>query len=196
MKRRNNHSWIKDRVKEFYFQKAKKEGFKARSAYKLIQIDEKFNVIPTTGKILDLGCSPGAWLQVIQKKSKADIYGIDLINCDISNINFLKTDVKSDEAKTFLKNLEFDSILCDIASNTTGDKSADHYKLIQLLSFISDEIVIPSLKANGIFVCKIFDGPDLNLFIKQMKMHYKKVKQFKPASSMLESCEKYLIIFK
>lgn len=197
MKRRDKHQWAKERHNDQYFIKAKKEGYRARSAYKLIEIQEKFSIIPKNGNILDLGCAPGAWLQVIQKNLKSgEIYGIDLLDITpisgVISVNFLKADIFSKEAEEFLEGKIFDCIVCDIAPNFSGHKDIDHLKSMN----ISEEILIylpKKLKLGGNFCIKLFDGALIQEYVKNVKQSFESVKFFKPKSSHLESNEFYLV---
>ncbi|WP_342262091.1 RlmE family RNA methyltransferase [Alphaproteobacteria bacterium endosymbiont of Tiliacea citrago] len=193
MKRRDKHQWMKDRMKDPFFLKAKKEGYRARSAYKLIEIQEKFNIIPKTGNVLDLGCAPGAWIQVLQKFSKASLFGIDLLEiAPISNLNFLKGDIFSEEANNFLQNKKFNLILSDIAPNCCGNKRQDHLKIMALADRVL-EFVLNYLEESGNFCIKIFDGSDVTEYIASTRTFFKSVKFFKPKSSSKESNEFYLV---
>lgn len=193
MKRKDKHQWMLDRMNEPYFIKAKKEGYRARSAYKLIEIQEKFHIIPNFGNILDLGCAPGAWLQVLNKFTKADVYGIDLLEIiPITSVNFLQGDVFSNEAEGFIKNKKFNLILSDIAPNCSGIKEHDHLSIMNLVERVF-EFVTLYLSDAGNFCVKIFDGRDVPEFIKTVRPYFKTVKFFKPKSSSRESNEFYLI---
>lgn len=196
MKRRDKHQWMLSRINDPFFIKAKKEGYRARSAYKLIEIQEKFKIIPKSGYILDLGCAPGAWLQVLQKTSQANIFGIDLLEIQrIHNITFFQGDVFSEESCNFIKDIEFDLILSDIAPNCCGDKAHDHLQIMALAERVL-ELVIKHLKTGGNFCVKLFDGRDIKEYVSIAQSHFEKTKFFKPKSSARESNEFYLLCLK
>lgn len=182
-----------DRINDPYFIKAKKEGYRARSAYKLIEINNSFDIIPKNGKILDLGCAPGAWLQVLQKSTKANIYGIDLLKIEhIHNVNFFQKDIFSNEVEELLEEYQFDLILSDIAPNCMGIKDIDHIRIIALARRVFD-IVLKFLKNNGNFCIKLFDGHNLPQYKNDLQKYFSSVKFCKPKSSHAESNELYLV---
>lgn len=190
MKRRDPHQWNKERNREQYFVQAKKEGYRARSAYKLIEIHEKYKIV--NGNILDLGCAPGAWLQVA-KKLGANVEGIDLLKTQpIKDVVTLKADIFSNEASEFLANKNYDAILCDIAPNCSGERKNDHLLLINIAYKVL-ELALVHLKTDGSMCIKIFDGMAFNEFFAKFKGCFKKVYRFKPRSSLLDNSEFYII---
>lgn len=193
MKRRDKHQWMLDRINDPYFIKAKKDGFRARSAYKLIEIHEKFCIIPEIGYILDLGCAPGAWLQVLKQNTTANLIGIDLLNIEpLNDVEFLKGDIFSEEVAIYLSDKKFHLILSDIAPNCMGVKNIDHLKIMSL----ADRVLIfikKYLNENGNFCIKLFDGKEVPEYIKSVRYLFKSVRIFKPKSSTPESNEIYLV---
>ncbi|MDD5254369.1 MAG: RlmE family RNA methyltransferase [Candidatus Nanoarchaeia archaeon] len=170
--------------------KAKREGYKARSAYKLIEIDRKFNIIKQNSRVLDIGCWPGSWLQVSSRKAKEAI-GIDLkqTHLKIPNVKTYVLDVNSDKVLSLGK---FDVIISDIAPNTSGKIEIDQYKSYEL-SLRSLEIAKHLLKEKGNFLVKIFQGEESNLLLNEMKKYFKVVKVTKPQASKKTSKEVYFI---
>ena len=179
--------------KDYFYKKAKEEGFRSRAAYKLIEIQKKYKVFKKGNYVLDLGCAPGGWIQVALKYigKSGKIKGIDLlevkpfqeknveiINSDISNYNF------SEE--------KFDVILSDMAPNTTGIKHADYYRSYELCEKAFD-IADKYLKKDGILVLKIFQGKEFNDLRVELKKSFEKVSVFKPKSSRSSSVETYLV---
>lgn len=192
MKRRDPHQWFKTRARDEFFVKAKKDGYRARSAYKLIEINEKHNLVKKNDKVLDLGCAPGAWLQVLSKLTDF-IDGIDLLKIEnFPKARFLQADIFSKEATDFYSK-NYDVILSDIAPNTSGNKDSDHYDLINLAEFTLHEVVIPYLKKGGSFCIKIFDGADSNNYYKELRNYFEVVKRVKPKASHNESSEFYFL---
>lgn len=195
MKRRDKHQWMLDRVNDPYFVKAKKEGYRARSAYKLIEIQQKFKIVPRYAgcNILDLGCAPGAWLQVLRKLTEGSIFGIDLIDIrPLPGVSFLKADIFSSDVENFIKGLMFDLIISDIAPNCSGVKEHDHLQIMYLAEYIF-HFAILHLKTNATFCIKLFDGRDVVEFVRLARNYFKCVKFFKPKSSHRESNEFYLV---
>lgn len=195
MKRKDKHQWMLDRMNDPYFIQAKKDGYRARSAYKLLEIHKKFNIIPKVGTVLDLGCAPGAWLQVLNEISNAVLVGIDLLNiAPVANTQFLQADIFSPEAEEFLLQKKFDLILSDIAPNCSGNKEHDHLRIMALAERVL-ELVAAILKPGAAFCIKIFDGRDTLEFLKLLRSAFERVKFFKPLSSSRESNEFYYVCF-
>jgi len=185
--------WLERQKRDVYVSKAKIEGYSSRAAFKLLEINKKFNIISSSNNILEFGSSPGGWSQVIleiNKKSK--IYAFDLLDMDYShpNIYFIKGDfLKYNFDKEPNK---FDLILSDIAPNTTGHKSTDHLKIVSMIEeiiYIVDKIALPSSN----FICKLWKGSEELNIIKKLKQKYNKVSYFKPKSSRVKSSEIYIV---
>ncbi len=192
---------------DFYFKKAKKEGYKARSAFKLEEIQEKFFLIrKSTKKVLDIGCAPGSWLQyTISQLKKLNIKDYQVIGFDLKPVELhlpgLHTYVQDVTEKEQVKQLlhdhqisKFDFIQSDMAPNTIGLKDIDAMRAIDLLEqtyWIYDEL----LDENGSFVIKIFMGPWFEEFVAKMKKRFwgKNIKVFKPISCRSQSKETYII---
>jgi len=188
----------KDLKDEFYTLKAKKEGYPARSVYKLKEIDEKFKIVKEGDKVLDLGCAPGSWLLYISKKvgEKGRVLGIDLEDINFhpqGNIIFIKRDIlKMDEID--FKNLQgrIDVVVADLAPKTSGVISADVAKSLEL-SQKAFEISKIVLNKGGNFVCKIFEGEGVNDFIKEVGKSFKILKRARPSAVMKRSKEFYIV---
>jgi len=190
MKRRDPHQWVKTRQQDQFFIKAKQEGYRARSAYKLIEIHEKYKIVH--GHILDLGAAPGAWLQVA-KKLGAQPEGIDLLEIQpIYSVRTLKADIFSQETKEFIGNNIYDTILCDIAPNCSGQKEHDHLVLMNIVYEVL-QLSEQHLKNGGNICIKIFDGATFNEFFAKFKECFEKSYRFKPKASCNDSVEFYLI---
>jgi len=190
------------KIFDHYSKKAKEENYAARSVYKLIEIDQKYNIIKRGMKILDIGCSPGSWSQYILKRiGKGKLFGIDISNKITSRISskdkrftFIKSDIfylNIDLLKE--KTGELDLILSDISPNTTGDKFLDSQIFLRMLEQvfkISDALLKPSKNV----VAKVFQGEDLEGYLKDyIKSKYERILRFKPKSSRKESKEIYII---
>ena len=179
--------------------KSKIDGFRSRSSYKLIQINEKFNFLKNSNSILDLGCSPGGWLQVSQKLApkNSKILGIDKINLkSIPNVKFLKSDIFENEIfekiDYFFEGKKVDLILSDMSPNSSGNKKIDHLRIISIIEKVLD-ISNYFLSQNGLLVAKIFQGGAQGDLIEKMKQTLYSIKYFKPKASRSESSETYLV---
>lgn len=202
-KKKSSVSWLNRHVNDQFVQNAKTEKYRARSAYKLIEINEKFKIFHNNIKsVLDIGAAPGGWLQVCNKylNSNTTIVGIDLLKIKpidkTPNIIYIQQDIQ-DESKIseILDKMcinNFDVILSDMAHNSSGDPELDHIRSIELceMAFIT---VQKYLYNGGSFVFKILKGADEIEFIKKVKTMFSYVKYFKPHSSRKESIEIYII---
>jgi 23S rRNA (uridine2552-2'-O)-methyltransferase len=186
--------------KDTFFKKAKKDGYRARSAYKLKETLDKFHIIKKGDKVLDIGCAPGSFMQVISDivGQEGMVIGIDIlplkplhaynaitITCDIRNINI----------KDLLKEhgLEhFDVITCDIAPNLTGIREVDNKNIEELYHDVYD-IMLDGLKRSGDAFLKLFFSDSFNEIILNLKRLFKKVTVFKPVASRSASSEIYLV---
>ena len=180
---------------DHYSQQAKKERFPARSVYKLEEIQKKYRLIKKGERVLDLGCAPGSWLLYAAKLTgpKGRVIGVDLQPVSIqvsSHIRIITADVFTLDVESIGK--DFNVVLSDMAPATTGHKAVDaarSYNLCEAALKIAQSILLP----RGSFVCKIFQGPDFNLFLDDVRTGFKKLKIFKPKSSRKASKEIYVI---
>jgi 23S rRNA (uridine2552-2'-O)-methyltransferase len=180
---------------DHYSQQAKKERFPARSVYKLEEIQIKHRLIKKGDTVLDLGCAPGSWLLYAAKLTgpKGRVIGVDLkpVSIQVSpHIKIISADVFTLDIESLEK--DFNVVLSDMAPATTGHKAVDaarSYNLCETALKISQSILLPG----GSFVCKIFQGPDFNLFIDAVRAGFKGLKIFKPQSSRKASKEIYVI---
>ena len=182
---------------DFYSKKAVKEGYVARSAYKLIEIQEKFNLFKKGNKILDLGCAPGSWSQYVSSviNKKGILIGIDYkeIKVNLPNAIFIKGNFLKDPAKNKLKEYApFDGIISDMAPDTTGDKLTDCFASSNL---VEDALKFSYeyLKKDGFFIAKIFQGGYEIEIMNEIKTAFKIAKWFKPRSSRKKSFELFII---
>lgn len=193
-----------------YFIKAKKMGYRARSAFKLLELQERYNLIKPNMNVLDVGAAPGSFLQVIAKivGQKWKVVGIDIQKIDPNfgypNIFLLQESIfEYEKICDFLKNIgmsnknpdenpEFDLITSDIAPATTGMTGVDQYKSVELNLAIL-EVAKVFLKKDATLVLKVFVGEDVNDLIVPIKQHFKKLSRFKPKACRDRSFEEYFI---
>jgi len=188
------------KVKDHYFNKAKKDNYLARSIYKLEEIDKKYKVLKKNDVVLDLGYYPGSWIQYTAKKVGLNgaVVGIDIKEVNtklesISNVSVYQKDIND------VKNLEelgvnhkFDAIVSDMAPNTTGIKSVDQLRSLQLVEMVFYHL--PSfLKEGGNFVIKVFDSNDAQVFLKENKHRFSRFQYLKPKSTRSVSKEFFVI---
>ncbi len=186
--------------RDYYFRKAKEQSYPARSVYKLKEIDNKFKVFKRGMKVLDLGAAPGSWsLGAAEKVGKEGV----VLACDIQstethfppNITFMQEDVFQ-RSVAFEEKLQkvgpFDVVMSDMAPRTTGTKFTDQTRSLELC-VEALEVACLYLKPGGVFIVKIFMGPDIQELLLPMRKHFAKVKSFKPNSSRQESKETFFI---
>jgi 23S rRNA (uridine2552-2'-O)-methyltransferase len=185
-------------VQDHYFNKAKKEGFVARSAYKLQEIDQKHQLLKNGSQVLDLGCFPGSWMQYISNKigQKGRVVGIDRTELRIAlkeNMRFIHSDIDDvdPEAHGLLEGL-FDVICSDMAPNSTGIKNVDSERSFHLCQIALD-IASHKLKQSGCVLLKSFHGSTFDRLVKLMRSEYQQVKIIKPKSSRDESKEVFIL---
>ena len=185
--------WLNRQKNDFYVKKARKHGYLSRAAYKLIEIDKKFNVLKQSNKLFEFGAAPGGWSQVaLEVNPKIQITAIDLLELKINHpqITFYKEDFLQFNFDKLKKN--FDLILSDIAPNTTGHKSTDHLRLSSMLFDIIDTFDQVMIKG-GVFVTKIWKGSEEREIINILKKKFDNVSYFKPDSSRKDSVEIFII---
>ena len=178
--------------KDYYFNKAKKDGLRARSSYKLIEIAKKYQLIKKNDSVLDIGCAPGSWLQIIKKMTRGRIVGVDIVSIKpIDGVEFIQGSIENKEVKDQLKG-KFDVVLSDIAPKTTGMKERD-----QALSYIlSRECFVMAkklLNTNGNFLVKTFQSQETEDLLKKMKPFFRFIKRYVPQSTRQGSKEIYIV---
>ncbi len=189
-------------VQDPYFDKAKKLGYRARSAFKLLEIQEKYNIIHPKMNVLDVGAAPGSFLQVIGKIVDLDhkVVGIDITKIDPNfgrwNIHLLQESIfEYEKIRIYLDSLwigQFDLITSDIAPSTTGMSGVDQYRSVELNLAIL-EVAKVFLVKWGNLILKVFVGEDVNDLMWPLKMHFAKVSRFKPKACRERSFEEYFI---
>jgi len=195
-KSKKSNSWKIKQHRDQFFKKSKTLGYRSRSAFKLIELNQKYKFIKKNSKLLDIGAYPGGWSQVSSKIIKnGKILSLDIKKMDpLENISFLQCDFLEEGTKDKILSFfseKLDVVLSDMAANTTGNKSLDCIRTNQLCMNVvnfSSQI----LKPNGVLVTKLFMGEDF-LSVKELaKSRFKKVQFFKPEASRGESRETYL----
>ncbi|NCU68446.1 MAG: RlmE family RNA methyltransferase [Candidatus Fonsibacter ubiquis] len=194
----SSKNWIARQFSDPYTKLAKQKGYRSRSAFKLIEINDKFKFLKNNLNILDLGSAPGGWSQVCAEINKnGKNLSIDILNMEtIDNIFFYKKDFNDsdflDFINDFFKQNKVDIVLSDMAVNTTGNKDLDAIKTNAIaLDVVNLSKLI--LKKKSTLLVKIFSGKDENILIKNAKELFKDIERIKPDSSRKESREMYLL---
>jgi len=193
---KKSRTWVIKQHRDQFFKKAKVLGYKSRAAFKLIELNKKFNFIKKNSNLLDIGSTPGGWSQVASKIiTNGKILAIDITPMEkLDNVIFLNNDFLEEKTqekilKTF--KTKIDVVISDMAENTTGNKSVDSIRTNNLCSEVIN-FSLKMLNLNGVMVCKLFMGEDF-LEVKNLaKKNFKKVEFFKPESSRSESKETYI----
>jgi len=186
--------WYRERKKEYYYRTAKKEGYRARSAYKLLQIQKRYRIIRKGNLVIDLGAAPGGWSQVAVQRG-AKVIAVDKDYMDpIEGVHFIQGDIteQSTIQKIKEKAEKVDVVISDISPNISGNYTLDQARSTWL-SENALNIAMKTLKENGRFVCKVFVGEDYPEFLKKIKENFRMVKAFSPQASRKSSSEIYVI---
>ena len=191
--------WYKEKKREHFYKEAKQAGYRARSAFKLKQIQKKFSVIKKGDIVIDLGAAPGGWSQVTKELvgNQGTIIGIDLSSIEpLDGVTFLQRDLTEkttmDEIRGMIGDNKADVVISDMSPDISGNYSIDHARSIYLCEH-SLRLAEILLKPGGIFVCKAFAGESLQDFIKKTRQKFKIVKQFSPPASRKSSSEIYIV---
>jgi 23S rRNA (uridine2552-2'-O)-methyltransferase len=187
-------------VKDTFYKKAKKEGYRARSAYKLEEAQARYRLIKPADKVLDLGAAPGGWLQVESALTGAHglVVGLDILPIaplPLANVVVRKEDIRNLVVAGFLAELvipSFDVITSDIAPNLSGVREVDHANMMDLYQAVV-RIVREGLKRGGNFLIKVFVSPEFKDITSDLKPVFSRVTVFKPKASRDVSAETYLV---
>lgn len=194
--------WLQRQLNDPYVAMAKQEGYRARSAFKLIELDDKFRFLAAGKRVVDLGAAPGGWTQIAVKRVKSTpenplVVGLDLLEmAPIAGAKTTQLDFLDDRAPDVLKEMlgrhKADVVLSDMAPNTTGMKDIDHLRIMGLLE-TAYAFACEILNPDGVFVAKIFQGGTEQNLLNEMKRKFKVVKHAKPPASRKESSEFYVV---
>ena len=196
-------AWLQRQARDPYVARAQKEGYRARAAYKIIELNEKYHFFKNGQVVVDLGAAPGSWSQYVAREfPKSKIFAMDLLEIKpINNVEFFQGDFTSDEALRWLEeklnltdsaNGTADVVMSDMAPNTVGHKKTDHIRQMVLLEYALD-FALRALKPSGTFIAKSFTGGATNDLVKQIKEHFEDVHYIKPPSSRKDSVEMFIV---
>ena len=196
-KNKISKNWVNKQRRDIYVRQSKVDGYRARSAYKLIEIDEKFKIFKGGLSVIDIGAAPGSWSQYALKASKSGkLISIDIKKMEpIGNSVQIQGDFTEEKTQEEIKkyiNDKVDVVMSDMAVDTTGIKNIDSIQTGELckeaMNFAKD-----LMKENGYFISKIFMGGTFNEIVAEGKKYFKEVKVFKPKSSRKDSKESFII---
>ncbi len=190
-------NWLQRQLNDPYVKQAKADGYRSRAAYKLIELDEKFNLLRGVRRVVDLGIAPGGWAQVVRRQApRAAIVGIDLLETDpIEGVAILQMDFMDDAAPQALETAldgPPDLILSDMAANTVGHKQTDHLRTMGLVE-AGAWFAVENLQDGGAYVAKVLAGGTDRDLLDLLKKHFRTVKHAKPPASRKGSSEWYVV---
>lgn len=193
--------WLERQLNDPYVAQAKRDGYRSRAAYKLLEIDDKHRLLKPGQLVIDLGAAPGGWSQIAAKRvgsleGRGKVIAIDLLEIpEIPGVTFTQLDFMDDDAPAKLSAMldgKADIVMSDMAANTTGHRKTDQLRIIGLVE-LAAEFAAEVLKPGGVFIAKVFQsGADADL-MKVIKRDYATVKHVKPAASRKGSSERYLL---
>jgi 23S rRNA (uridine2552-2'-O)-methyltransferase len=190
--------WLKRQLNDPYVVAARREGYRSRAAFKLIELDERFHLLRRGGRVLDLGCAPGGWTQVAIERvgRQGRVVGVDLAETTpIAGATVLRADLTDPVAVDAVKQAlggGADIMLSDMAPATTGHAATDHLRIVALAEAafaIAEEILVPG----GIFVAKVFQGGAEGELLARLKQSFVELRHAKPPASRAESAETYVV---
>lgn len=200
-KLRSNPEWIKRHINDPFVKQSVKDGYRARSAYKLTELDDKDKLFKPGMTVVDLGAAPGSWSQVVRQRLtnkktgelEGKIIAMDILPMEpIDGVTFLQGDFReqevADQLEALLQGEKVDVVISDMAANLSGVAAADAARCL-LLNELALEFAQANLKPNGTFVCKVFQGSGFSQFVETCKKTFRKVATRKPEASRTTSAE-------
>ncbi|MEM1344314.1 MAG: RlmE family RNA methyltransferase [Pseudomonadota bacterium] len=198
--------WLERQLNDPYVVRAKKEGYRGRAAYKILEIDEKYRFLKPGARVVDLGCAPGGWCQVavarvnalgeVPGKPRGRVIGVDLQPVEpIPGAELVQLDFLEEDADSTVKALlggAADAVLSDMAAAASGHKRTDHLKIMALAEAAA-EFAFDVLDPGGTFVAKVLKGGTENTLLGALKRRFAKVAHVKPPSSRADSAESFVV---
>lgn len=193
---KSSREWVDRQLRDPYVRKAQDAGYRARAAYKIKEIDEKFHVLKRGARVVDLGSAPGGWLQVVIEKGAAKVVGIDLLPvAAIGDAMIFQADFSDPAIPGKLMAALGEKptlVLSDMAANTVGHKQTDHVRTVGLAEAAA-QFAVENLVKGGAFVAKVFQGGAQGALLELLKTNFDDVRHWKPPSSRSESPETFVI---
>ena len=199
---KSSSAWMKEHIDDHYVQKAQKDGYHARAAYKLLEINEKTNLIKKGMTVVDLGSAPGSWSQVAGQLVGDDgiLIASDILPMDaLPNVTFIQGDFR--EAEVFdaimaeVGDRQVDVVLSDMAPNTAGNSAIDQPRMMYLCELAVD-FALSTLPKGGALIMKVFQGEGTQELRKQMQQDFSKIRSIKPSASRPRSKEMFWVAIK
>ncbi|PHR57968.1 MAG: 23S rRNA methyltransferase [Robiginitomaculum sp.] len=188
--------WLRRQLNDPYVKKAKLDGYRSRAAYKILELDEKFDLLFKGAVVVDLGAAPGGWSQIAVKKNAGKVIGIDILPVEpVAGADIIEMDFLDERAADVLMNMlggKADLVMSDLAANTTGHRNTDHLRTVALVE-LAAHFAFQVLKPGGAFVTKVFQGGAEKTLLDSLKIKFETVRHAKPKSSRDGSPEMYLV---
>ncbi|MHC1679769.1 MAG: RlmE family RNA methyltransferase [Methanomassiliicoccales archaeon] len=191
-------NWLQERRRDYYYRKAKQLDYRSRASFKLIQLNDRFNLFKPGMTVVDLGAAPGGWLQVVAERvgPKGKVIGVDLQPIEpIEGVQTIKGDIRKQEVLDELMALtggKVDVVLSDMSPNITGSYSMDHARSIELCE-MAMSFALATLSRNGKLVFKMFEGDMSRDLLAEVQKHFETVKRYSPEASRSASSEIYVV---
>ncbi|MBY6240643.1 RlmE family RNA methyltransferase [Methylosinus sp. Sm6] len=193
--------WLERQLNDPYVAQAKRDGYRSRAAYKLIELDERFHLLRPGQRIVDLGAAPGGWSQIAARKvgagqGKGRVVGVDLLEMEpVPGVDFTVMDFNDADAPERIKAMlggPADGVMSDMAANATGHKQTDHLKIVALAE-LAAEFAREVLAPGGFFAAKVLQGGTEHTLLAELKRDFAVVRHVKPAASRADSAELYVL---
>jgi len=192
----SSQAWLERQINDPFVAEARAKGYRSRAAFKLSEIDDRFRLIRRGGRVADLGCAPGGWLQIAVEHGAKAVVGVDLLAVDpLAGATIIQQDFTDPDCGPRLIALlggAPDLILSDMAPNTTGHRQTDHLRIVGLIEAAVD-FALEVLTPGGAFVTKAFQGGETGPLLARLKRNFTNVRHVKPKASRSESSELYLV---
>lgn len=199
---KSSSAWMKEHIDDHYVQKAQKDGYRARAAYKLLEINEKTNLIKKGMTVVDLGSAPGSWSQVAGQLVGDDgiLIASDILAMDaLPDVTFIQGDFREaevfDAIMTEVGDRQVDVVLSDMAPNTAGNSAIDQPRMMYLCELAVD-FALSTLPKGGALIMKVFQGEGTQELRKQMQQDFSKIRSIKPGASRPRSKEMFWVAIK
>lgn len=206
-KKHSSQLWLTRQMRDPYVEKAKKENYRCRSAFKLLEMNERFKILKPGQTVIDCGAAPGSWSQVAVKLTNANgintdavgtVIGIDKIPMYpiegatlLGNMDFT-TEVSHKELLKLLKDKKADVVLSDMAPNACGIRDIDHINIIKL-AYLAFKFALQTTRIDGTFICKVWDGEKCRQLEQDLLKFYKHVRNVRPEATRDDSTEKFFL---
>ena len=205
-RRISSSRWLSRQLNDQYVSQARREGMRSRAAYKLIELDEKYQMFRPGHVVVDLGCAPGGWSQVavvrtnsnglVPNQPSGKVIALDMIEMPpIDGVCFLHRDIQFEESASEILALAgggVDAVVSDMAASSTGHAGTDHLRIMALCEAAA-ELSFELLKPDGVFVAKVLAGGTEGSLLAVLKTRFKKIHHAKPEASRADSSEKYVV---